>query len=99
MTTNPLHQDREKNKIFAVAVMRFGDKTVCAYFAYNDVDKEGVREQVASNPSAKAGRLKTIKIFRLNKYFYYRRQIYCVRRESKHSLLFGLAESSVRPGH
>mmetsp|Transcript_14390 Transcript_14390/g.23809 ORF Transcript_14390/g.23809 Transcript_14390/m.23809 type:complete len:227 (+) Transcript_14390:104-784(+) len=45
-----------RNQIFLIAVLRYSDKTVCAcYSSGHDVDKEGVREQVASNAHARPG--------------------------------------------
>eukprot|EP00607_Mallomonas_marina_P002890 CAMPEP_0182429246 /NCGR_PEP_ID=MMETSP1167-20130531/25623_1 /TAXON_ID=2988 /ORGANISM="Mallomonas Sp, Strain CCMP3275" /LENGTH=198 /DNA_ID=CAMNT_0024612647 /DNA_START=200 /DNA_END=793 /DNA_ORIENTATION=+ len=54
MPLNPLH--KQGGRVYLLAVMRFSDKTVCAYYAIsNEYDKEGVRELVASNASAKLG--------------------------------------------
>lgn len=45
-----------RNQIFLIAVVRYSDKAVCAcYCNGHDVDKEGVREQVASNAHARPG--------------------------------------------
>eukprot|EP01041_Mallomonas_annulata_P003605 gene3605-7173_t len=51
MSKNPMH----KKGIFLVAVMRHTDKIICAYYSTGEYDKEGVRELVSSNGSAKLG--------------------------------------------
>lgn len=51
---NPLHQ-KAGGRIFLVGVLRFADKAVVAYYSNGEAEKEGVRELVASNSSAKLG--------------------------------------------
>ena len=51
-TKNPLHS---KSRIYLVIVMRLTDKVICASYSSGEMEKEGVRELVASNPTAKLG--------------------------------------------
>mmetsp|Transcript_1205 Transcript_1205/g.1221 ORF Transcript_1205/g.1221 Transcript_1205/m.1221 type:complete len:230 (-) Transcript_1205:256-945(-) len=46
---------RTTQQILLVVVMRYSDKAVLATYQNGEVDKEGVREQVASNGRAKPG--------------------------------------------
>ncbi len=49
MTSNPMN-----NMLYLLAVIRLSDKTICASRSTGEVDKEGVRELVASNANIQA---------------------------------------------